>query len=152
VKQVSGSRGKYTVFESHLVLGDASSVFTSEFSFEAKAVSDIHVAFMTSKLQESKSAWEVVFGGWNNTKSVIRFGTQGKEIVTVSGNLCIAITFRSFLIVLRPHDSGSILSASVDGRVIMESWVPSLGSGELFPAFAGWDTDFIVQNCIVKVS
>ena len=44
-------------------------------TFEAMAQRDVHVAFMCTQQESAVDAWEVVFGGWSNTKSVIRHGT-----------------------------------------------------------------------------
>ncbi len=43
--------------------------------FEAKAKNDIHIALARSR-RDNSPLYEIVIGGWNNTKSVIRKGRQ----------------------------------------------------------------------------
>jgi len=72
----AGNNGHYNVF--------AAKVSRKQFrlSFVAEATNDIHVAFMSSKSDRSASAVEVAIGGWGDNQSVIRQGTQGREVAS----------------------------------------------------------------------
>jgi len=123
--------------------------------FEAKAASDVHVVFMCDKAPRSEKAWEVVIGGWGNTKSVIRSGTQGKELVAeqtkgvVDGN-----TFQEFSIQVdtyrqRIASYPSYMEMNVmkgNRRVMFLHGLPSLGCKALNVGFAAWDSPVEIRN------
>ncbi len=72
----AGNNGHYNVF--------AAKVSRKQFrlSFVAEATNDIYVAFMSDKSDRSPSAVEVAIGGWADNQSVIRQGTQGRELAS----------------------------------------------------------------------
>jgi hypothetical protein len=77
-----------------------------EMRFQARASNDIHVAFFTEKQQRSEDAYEIVLGGWSNTKSAIRRGTAAAALVEALGAVCSPTEFRSFWVRL----AGGVLS------------------------------------------
>ncbi|XP_078695320.1 uncharacterized protein LOC144924223 isoform X2 [Branchiostoma floridae x Branchiostoma belcheri] len=62
------------VFRWNLTAIDSSSLFT----FEVQANNDAHVA-LSSQNQDLDDMYEIVIGGWNNTRSAIRRSNQGDD-------------------------------------------------------------------------
>jgi len=141
-------RGQYTTFSSARVSGKAG----FELEISAKADSDVRIAFMTHHAKQSNDAWEILLGGWQNTRSVIRSGTgeEGKELVGVADKASVGprTSFRSYLISYSP--STSILSVWNDkGQApVMHAKVPALPHDELVVALGSWGTT--VQYQVVK--
>jgi len=76
-------------------------------AFKAQGSNDAHILLSSQAgVERTERAYEVVIGGWSNTKSVIRVGTQGtvKDIFPLnpfmSGDLMSAKEARSFWISL----------------------------------------------------
>ncbi len=113
-----------------------------DLSFEAKASNDIHISFMCSKVERSHQAWEIVFGGWGNTRSVIRHGNHGGELVAVGGSPCNRNVFKTYSISL----SQNILSVYNDNKLFMRARVPSLGCSNLFIGKGAWNTPIEYRN------
>ncbi len=65
-------------------------------AFNAWGENDVHVSFQCSKKESNTQAIEVVLGGWSNTKSVIRLGTQGEEQARYMGPVLDPNHFRSY--------------------------------------------------------
>lgn len=59
--------GEQTMYQQIL---DVSKV--NQVTFKVKACNDAHVALSTTTTTDSQT-YEIVLGGWNNTKSVVRF-------------------------------------------------------------------------------
>jgi len=80
--------------------------------FQAKGANDAHILLSSkSDVDRTDHGYEIVIGGWSNTKSVIRVGTQGSTQDTFP---------------LNPHMSGALMSATEDRAF----WI-SLVDGEL---------------------
>jgi len=81
-------------------------------SFKAQGSNDAHIVLSSKAgVERAERAYEIVIGGWSNTKSVIRVGTQGT----------VKETFP-----LNPYMSGDLMSAK-EARPL---WI-SLVDGEL---------------------
>lgn len=50
--------------------------------FKVKASKDAHIALMSSNTDHDPPLFEIVLGGWANSKSVIRDRKQGRALAT----------------------------------------------------------------------
>lgn len=62
-----------------------------------KARNDAHIALMSSNSEQSP-LYEIVLGGWSNSKSVIRDRKQGKALATHVGRVLNENSYRTFFI------------------------------------------------------
>jgi len=67
--------GHYKVFQKGTVNAKGFDV-----RFAAKGVSDVMIAFMCEEESRSDEAYEIVLGAFGGSRSVVRFGTQGKVL------------------------------------------------------------------------
>jgi len=117
-----------------------------DFVFQAKGSNDIHVAFMTSKADRSSDSWEIVLGGWGNTRSVIRSGSQGQELASVEDNESVgpADKWRTYYISYDADSSTLSVwndAGSNNDAALMSAVVPVLSTTDkIYPAFAAWDS------------
>ncbi|XP_065219813.1 uncharacterized protein LOC135845271 [Planococcus citri] len=115
-------------------------------NFKIKAPHDAHIA-LTSTPYESKPMYEVFFGGWKNTKSVIRKDQTQPDVVEVpTPNLLNPNEYKSFWI---KWEYGT-LSAGVQGdfRPLM-SWQDSaMFPIQYFGVCTGWGASghWIIEN------
>jgi len=122
---------------------DATSGF--EMQFSAKGSNDVHIAFFTAQVPRSTDAWEVVLGGWGNSRSVIRSGTQGIELTSVQSSSSVgpADTWRYFWL---SYDADSHMLSVWDDTgayhdaPLMSTKMPALSANKLYPAFGAWDS------------
>ncbi|XP_062578439.1 collagen alpha-3(VI) chain-like [Saccostrea cucullata] len=66
--------------------------------FRARANNDIHIAIGTADCDNCGSHYEIIFGGWANTKSVIRYGIDGTECDSHTLNILDQTFFDEFWI------------------------------------------------------
>jgi hypothetical protein len=132
VYSAAGNNAHYVVF------GPTVARKSFRLSFKAEATSDIHVAFMGSKSVRSDSAVEVVIGGWGDNQSVIRQGTQGRELASNSGSgqakACAAGCW------VRYDDDGTLSVGRASHDTPFLSAKVTLPAGQqLQVAFGAWD-------------
>ncbi|CAC5412471.1 unnamed protein product [Mytilus coruscus] len=84
--------------------------------FKVKASSNAHVALMSSNTDQHP-LYEIVLGGWTNSKSVIRDRKQGKALVTHLGQVLKQNEYRTFYI---QWTDGKIKVEDEWNRIIME--------------------------------
>ena len=111
----------------------------------ARGSNDAHISFMPKKMERSDDAWEVVIGGWGNSKSVIRAGTQGRELASYPGSASFGPAGKWRTIYVSYYGETGILSVWNDVGAnadlpIMSAIVPMLSSKTLDPAFGAWYT------------
>jgi len=122
---------------------DAKDGFDMQFS--AKGSNDVHIAFLTDRVARSNDAWEVVLGGWGNSRSVIRQGTQGIELTSIQSNQSVGPSDAWRYYWLSYDADTHILSVWDDtgnygDAPLMTTTVPALSSTQLYPAFGAWDS------------
>ena len=89
-RQLSTNYQFYTPYEFKYHLIQKSTKATS-ISFRVKCYNDAHIL-----LTDGEREFEVVLGGWANTKSVIRDGRNGPELASFMGKVCLPDYFRDF--------------------------------------------------------
>jgi len=71
----------------------------SSVTFRVRAAADAHIALSNVYGDTERRTYEIVLGGWNNTKSVIRFGGQGPSVAEAdTPQLLDSDEFKSFWI------------------------------------------------------
>jgi len=146
----NGNSGHYNNF-----VGQVNQQQSFKMKFKAKASNDIHVAFISGgEHRRSRDAWEIVLGGWGNSRSVIRHGTQGRELTAVRGNVSVgdANTMRKYWITYdAPTETLSVWDdqGEYNGPALMSAKMPALSRNDLHVAMGAWDTP--VKFCNVKV-
>ena len=82
--------------------------------FEVKAKTDAHI--LLSQCPEC-DGYEIVIGGWNNTKSAIRDGKQKENKVFIeTPNILSATEFRQFWIHITEGDGDVMISVGKNGE------------------------------------
>jgi hypothetical protein len=74
----NSEQGAYTSWDAGWKFAKAG---TGTFIFKAKASNDIHVA-LSDAAQTKDPMYEIVIGGWGNSRSVIRRKSQGPELAS----------------------------------------------------------------------
>jgi len=134
----SGAFARYNKFGAAL---DTHNGF--DMSFSAMGINGVHIAFMTDKVERSADAWEIVIGGWGNTRSVIRSGTQGKELISVQNSASIGpVNKWRFFWLSYDADSGMLSiwddTGNYGDNPLMSVQVPRLSKTVIYPAFGCW--------------
>lgn len=112
--------------------------------FSALASNDVHVAIMCGEKARTENAYEIVLGGWGNTRSVIRKGTQGEPLAVHNGVQVNARAMKAYWI---EYDNGFLgVYSSPQGEPIMSSKVDKLPCDELTVAFGAWNTPVHFQH------
>jgi len=71
----------------------------SHVTFRVRAGADAHVALSMMYGDTDRKTYELVLGGWNNSRSAVRYGGRGPVVAQVdTPNLLSAYDFRSFWI------------------------------------------------------
>ena len=76
---VAGTRGRFTRFLPATVNATA-----FKFKFRVKAASGVHLAFLQTKADRADAAYEVVLGAAGNSRSMLRFGTEGPNVMLLA--------------------------------------------------------------------
>lgn len=148
--EVVGNSANYLAWDEENVLPELSKGCVH---FKVQGKNDAHILLSpTYKVPRSSVAYEIVLGGWGNTKSVIRYGTQGIELDSYPKN------WKSSGAVLSATESRDFWISLVDGEIsvgkglicyrfpIMTATFSALSHPEKridnvkYIAFAGWDT------------
>jgi len=109
-------------------------------TFWARASNDVHVSFMNGDKQDrSDDAIEVVIGGWGNQRSVIRHGTQGKELAVDNKADRVSKTNWRLFWVKVTEGVLFVGEYQMNRRTFLSAKVP-LKAKSLQVAFGGWDS------------
>ncbi|XP_067668071.1 uncharacterized protein [Haliotis asinina] len=71
---------------------------TASFKFRVQASNDVHVALLTYDGETGQNIYEIVIGGWGNTRSTIRTAMQGTNRVEAFHSPLSPTEFRQFWI------------------------------------------------------
>lgn len=91
----------------------------SEFSFQVSAQNDAHVALMSTD-NTADPLYEIVIGGWNNTKSCIRLGKQQECKTLYCGPVVYSDTYTQFWVSWVNGVISLVRSETVNQIVLME--------------------------------
>jgi len=135
---VKGNRARYSHFAESVSMRQG-----FEFEVQVQGTNDVHIALMTSETERSADAWEVVVGGWANTRSVIRMGTQGRELASVADANSVGpkTKFRSIWLSYDGDDKILSVFNDVYENPIMAIKMPALSADKLHVALGAWDSD-----------
>ncbi|CAG2206019.1 unnamed protein product [Mytilus edulis] len=82
----------------YVILSTLGITLTNGFiSFKVKVNSDVHFALISGTTEDDQ-LYEIVIGGWNNTKSVIRTAKQGRPVYSIKGTFLDDGIFKEFWI------------------------------------------------------
>jgi len=137
-----GNKANYVTWHSEKVFATG-----FEFKFNARASNDIHVAFMCEKAPRNADAWEVVIGGWGNSRSVIRAGTQGRELAAVGGSAADGEAFKTYTVW---YSVGKMIVKDGDSVLMTVNDLPAPSCGRMFIGLGGWNSE--VEFQIISVS
>jgi hypothetical protein len=133
-----GNQAHYSVF------GPSVSSSGFRLSFTAKATNDIHVAFLGKRVQRSKSAVEVVIGGFGDQQSMIRQGTQGSEVVSnTQAGRARAAAIVGYEIV---YQDGFLTVSPQGGEPFLSAPVTMPKGARLQVGLGGWDSPVAFTN------
>jgi len=118
--------------------------------FEAKAANDVTVLLSMDKGETSGNAYEIVIGGWKNTKSTFRTEPQGQERATsFNAGMCNADAFLTYWVGLK---DGVLAAGTGDkpGKNVILAWKhPQHDPEDAQPcwvAFSSWDNVVHLRN------
>jgi len=118
-------------------------------TFEAKGKDNVVVALADSP-KDSGDMYEIVIGGWNNTKSVIRTKAQGPErALSTKSPLCSEGEFLKYWAML----SNEVVSVGVGeepGKGVVLAWKDSQPMSCQYVSFTSWDNTVVYRNIEVK--
>ena len=116
--------------------------------FKVQASNDAHLGLFTSA-HDLNNMYEIVIGGWGNSKSVVRKSHGGTDLVTVLGAQISSISMTEMWLSLSPLGKLSIGTGSTVGQNAWMSWTdPSpLTITEVVP-MTGWGASGIWRLCI----
>ena len=82
----------------YVILSTLGITLTNGFiSFKVKVNSDVHFALISGTTEDDQ-LYEIVIGGWNNTRSVIRTAKQGRPVYSIKGTFLDDGIFKEFWI------------------------------------------------------
>jgi len=137
--EAPGNNANYVVFRAQSV-----TAARFRFNFEAKASNDVIVSFMCTREMRPTNSWEVLIGGWGNTRSVIRKGSEGQELVARNNDKgrTDGSNYKSYSIFV---ENGKMY-VSDNGDEFMSVNVPSLGCDTLMVGLGGYDKPVRFKN------
>lgn len=118
-----------------------------DFVFYAATASDAYIALLKSDVPQTipiADCWEIVIGGADNSRSTIRVGNQGANVVeTATPHILSVRSLRAFWISMRDRVLAVGRGTQVGERQFMAARVqPLVGDpSELFVSFASWEHD-----------
>jgi hypothetical protein len=112
--------------------------------FDAQANNDIHVSFSNS-LGTTVPMYEIVIGGWGNTKSVVRRQSQGSELCSVNRGLHSPNTRSSFTFTL--DDIQGRIIVTENDNVILNCLDPNFIQNLKYYDFSTWNTPISYWFC-----
>ena len=96
------------------------------------ADNDAHIFLSTGGTPTADNGYEIVLGGWDNSKSVIRTGTQSTERATISGTM-VGGGAKTFTI----EKTATELTVQKDGTTVLLAEGATLVSSEVW-LMTGW--------------
>lgn len=99
---------------------------TDIISFKVKAKSNAHIALMSSN-NEQDPLYEIILGGWDNLKSIIRYSKEGLPLAMHRGPVLKPTVYRTFYI---KWNNGQIRVEDGSKATIME-WTDTSSSFEI---------------------
>ncbi|XP_076112030.1 uncharacterized protein LOC143080186 [Mytilus galloprovincialis] len=99
---------------------------TDSISFKVKAKSNAHIALMSSN-NEQDPLYEIILGGWDNLKSIIRYSKEGLPLAMHRGPVLKPTVYRTFYI---KWNNGQIRVEDGSKATIME-WTDTSSSFEI---------------------
>lgn len=110
--------------------------------FSAQAAAGIHVSFMCAQAGQSNEAYEVLIGGFRNTRAVIRDGTgaNSKEVAARRGAQADNTKMVAYMI---SYDDGVLMAWSEiddDSEPALAAKMPQLPCDRVQIGFAAWNS------------
>jgi len=115
--------------------------------FDVQAKNDIHVAF-SNKLATTVPMYEIVIGGWGNSKTAIRRQSQGAELCSVQKGFTSSNSRTRFTITLDENQGRIVVSQN--NNVIINCQDPNFIKNLEFFDFSTWDTPITYWLCEVQ--
>jgi len=125
-------------------------------TFEAKGPDNIVVAF-SPEAQPCLEMYEIVIGGWKDSKSVIRRETQGVDrALKTQSRLCSRNSFLKYWATLK-DGVVSVGTGAESGNNVILAWRDPVPMKDVkYVSFTSWDGDVryrnvVVSECAVKI-
>ncbi|XP_056009539.1 uncharacterized protein LOC130051548 [Ostrea edulis] len=109
----------------------------SFYTFKVKATNDAHIALMSAD-DDTKPLYEIVLGGWGNSKSCLRTRKQSSCKSTHQGGVVSGTTYKSFWVSWINSRITVGLEDIVDQNAVMEYYHATPYSVNFFAVMTGW--------------
>ena len=120
--------------------------------FDAKASNDIHVGFFITPSMIGGCVVEIVIGGWNNTRSALRFQRQGRPICWPMVSIEDPRIFISYWISIDMHKKvittghGRQVGASIIQGLTYNYENSDAPANAKYFGFSSWDSPVEIKN------
>lgn len=106
--------------------------------FRARANNDVHIAFTSQNNVTSVTAYDIVIGGWGNTRSTLRTGVEGTECVHTNHNPLSQTFFDEFWVSWTGSYVRVGTGTSVGSSYFLSCYQPSMYSVNFIWIRTGW--------------
>jgi hypothetical protein len=120
-----------------------------------QAKNDAHVLLSADAHGAQGSPYEIVLGGWGNSKSVLRRGKQGTELAAHSGSVLSRTEYRGFLVTQTPQGEILVGQQTVPGQynnIILRATDTQPMPVNYIGMSTGWGSTGIFHVTVVKAA
>jgi hypothetical protein len=131
--------------------------FFGSMVFQAKIPHDLHVFLNRTNYQfgqqdQVTTGYEFVIGGWNNTQSVIRKGSQGTQLIANKATIANPTRFNTYWVAADASGNLALGTGSTVGRNVLIQYRDTTYTNLAYLSFSCWDVPGVYKPVDLEVA